>query len=122
MNTNELKQRAEVFQSQALVRTLHQTSERKSDDSDDASQESHALDTRYDSASLKCLDFDALKLSLYPPKAGVMTPCSVDALVFEHTGTYLVEFKFNTAAIENIIRKVYDSVMLLIEHGRYAFC
>lgn len=121
MNVLELNKRAAVFANPSLLSTLHLTSARKADDSDDTSLETHALDAQYPSVNIQCIDFDTLKLVLYPPKSGEMTPCSVDALLFEHNGTALIEFKFRTAAIENITRKAYDSVMLMIEHGGYTY-
>lgn len=121
MNTAELNKRALIFRGSSFLSTLRQTSARKSDDQADGQMESYAFDSQYATSSIGCIDFDALKLASYPPAQGRMTPCSADALIFEHNGTFLIEFKFLTAEIENITRKAYDSVMLMIEHGGYTF-
>ena len=122
MNMTELNKRDPIFRNSSYLKSLHLASARKPDDGDDSLLETHALSDKYTTAgNIQCLDFDAVKLASYPPVPGRMTPCSVDALVFEHNGTVLIEFKFKTAAIENITRKAYDSVMLMIEHGGYTF-
>lgn len=121
MNSAELSKRALVFRDATLMSTLRQTSARKPDDANDCQMEPYAFDSQYSSSGIACLDFDALKLALYPPCPRAMTPCSADALIFEHNGTFLIEFKFLKTEIENITRKAYDSVMLMIEHGGYTF-
>lgn len=121
MNLAGLNKRAQVFRDPACQITLHQASARKDDDCADKSLDMYAFDVGYSTSGIRCLDFDRLKLALYPPTPNKMTPCSVDALSFELTGTYLIEFKFKTASFENITRKAYDSVMLMIEHGGYTF-
>lgn len=118
----ELARHADVIKDPHVLSTLHLTSARKKDDNEDDGLEPFVLDDQHKSASLECVDFDAVKLKCYPPtNPALCTPCSVDALVFERTGTYLIEFKFKKAAQENITRKIYDSVMLLIEHDGYSF-
>lgn len=121
MDQNELRKRSEIFQDSAFAITLHSASARKEDDCHDEGPDTHALDTTYKSADIGCINFDELKLAKYPTTQGKNTPCSVDALLFEHAGTYLIEFKFRTALMENITRKVYDSVMLMVEHGGYTY-
>ena len=121
MNSIELSKHNSGFSSPCFKSTFHLTSARKSDDADDSTLDTHALASSYASSSVACLDFDAIKLNFYPPSPVRNTPCSVDALTFEWNGTFLVEFKFVTAAIENITRKIYDSVMLLVEHDGYTF-
>lgn len=122
MFKSELDKHAEVLKDPQFESTLHLTSARKKDDSEDDGLAPYVLDENRATANLKCIDFDAVKLACYPPtNPSVCTPCSVDAVTFERNGTYLIEFKFKKAAQENITRKIYDTVMLLIEHDGYSF-
>ena len=71
------------------------------------------------SASLPAVDFDAVKNLYYNARGNI--PCSVDAATWEHDGVYLVEFKCGGADRAQLVRKIYDSIMLLIEHDNYTF-
>lgn len=97
------------------------TSARKLDDScPSPNAPTHALSANHKSASLPAVDFDAVKNILYHNTSGNM-PCSVDAATWERDGVYLVEFKCGGADRAQLIRKIYDSIMLLIEHDNYTF-
>ena len=76
----------------------------------------HALAEDMAVAALKAVDFDAVKRKWFPWDGECNVPCSVDAVTYERDGTYLVEFKCGKAEIDNVIRKVYDSVLMLMEH------
>lgn len=97
------------------------TSARKPDDScPSPNAPTHALSADHKSASLPAVDFDAVKNILYLNTTGNM-PCSVDAATWERDGVYLVEFKCGGADRAQLIRKIYDSIMLLIEYDSYSF-
>lgn len=101
--------------------TFLETSARKVEEDGEDKSEKYALDSSGDGANVRCLDFDSVKLHFYPPRPSIHTPCSVDAVTFERNGTFLIEFKFRTAKLENITRKIYDSIMLFIEKNGYDF-
>lgn len=65
---------------------------------------------------LSAIDFDAVKdawcAGAFPFKCK-----SSDALFYQDGVWHLVEFKTGGARVENIIRKVYDSVILLVSHN-----
>ena len=123
MHSEQLLAHSQRIVANQFRSTLFQSSARKEDDSCSTKEETHVFPELYDMSSIDCLDFDAVKNDLYPRTRSSVgnVPCSVDAVVFEHLGSYLIEFKFNTADIDNIIRKIYDTVMLLIEHDGYTF-
>lgn len=110
-----------LFSQLTYKSTLHDTSARKLEDGSATPLATHALDGTYASANYDCVNFDDIKLACYPPRVGANTPCSVDALYLSRRGAYLIEFKFDTASIENVTRKAYDSVMLMIEYDGYDF-
>lgn len=95
--------------------TFFAASARRDDDAE-APLSDHALAEDMLAAELKAIDFDAVKRKWYPWDRVHNVPCSVDAVTYEREGTYLVEFKCGKAEIDNVIRKVYDSVLMLMEH------
>lgn len=123
MNDNLLRMHNQILADHRFKSTLILTSVRKDDDVDSTSSDKYVFPSQYDKSSLACLDFDEIKKSLYPRACSSSgnVPCSVDALTFERSGSYLIEFKFDNASAENLLRKVYDSIMLLIEHDEYTF-
>lgn len=82
---------------------------------------SGVMDAFEDVAKVKCINLDKFKFIFYPDLGTTNTPCSADALTFERNGTFLIEFKANSVDGANIVRKVYDSIMLFVEHGGYDF-
>lgn len=68
---------------------------------------------------LKGIDFDAIREKWYPSENGKNVPCSVDALAFQNGQIYLIEFK--SGKLTHFMRKIYDSVMMLIEHDNRDF-
>ena len=101
--------------------TFHETSARKVVDDGEDPLDPFVVSESNKAGGVRCLDFDNIKLHYYPPRPSVHTPCSVDAVTFEMCGTFLIEFKFKTAKLENITRKIYDSVMLFIEKNGFTF-
>lgn len=100
--------------------SFHDTSARKLDDGCPCpATPMYALGANFKSASLPAVDFDAVKNFYY--NAAGRVPCSVDAATWERDGVYLVEFKCGGADQSQLFRKIYDSVMLLIEHDNYTF-
>ena len=100
--------------------SFYATSARKPDDGRQCpSAPTHALSANYKSAALPAIDFDAVKNAYY--NEGTNVPCSVDAATIERDGLYLVEFKCGDADQAQLFRKIYDSVMLLIEYDSYSF-
>lgn len=82
------------------------------------------LESTWYSAKLQAIDFDGIRKKWYPHQKLSQTknvPCSVDALIFERKGTYLIEFKSETTEQGNLIRKIYDSIMMLIENDTYKY-
>ena len=77
------------------------------------------LETCHNAKTIAGIDFDAIREKWYPAQAGKNVPCSVDALIFQGEKIYLVEFK--SGGTNNPIRKIYDSVMMLIEHDNRNF-
>lgn len=69
--------------------------------------------------NLKGIDFDTICEKWYPSGKGKNVPCSVDALVFQNGQIYLIEFK--SGKLTHVERKIYDSVMMLIEHDNRDF-
>ncbi len=76
-------------------------------------------------ANLQAIDFDKIRQKWYPWYVGVpchdKVPCTVDALRFERKGTYFIEFKSGDAKTANLVRKIYDSIMMLIENDNLSF-
>ena len=118
MNPNAMRKH-EPLHSVCRLSTFHATSARKLDDGNCPNVPTHALDASLQSGSLQAVDFDAVKSFYYSGNGNV--PCSVDAATFEQDGVYLIEFKCGDANQAQLLRKVYDSVMLLIEHDNYTF-
>ena len=69
--------------------------------------------------NMKGIDFDTIREKWYPSGKGKNVPCSVDALVFQNGQIYLIEFK--SGKLTHVERKIYDSVMMLIEHDNRDF-
>lgn len=83
------------------------------------------LSSTKNTANLQAIDFDGIRQKWYPyhrqaPQPNNV-PCSVDALLFERKGTYLIEFKSGHVEKANLIRKIYDSIMMLIEKDNFTF-
>ena len=72
-----------------------------------------------DTGSLKGVDFDTIREIWYPSQPDKNVPCSVDALIFRNDKIYLVEFK--SGKLAHLERKIYDSIMMLIEHDNQDF-
>ncbi len=70
-------------------------------------------------ADLTAVDFDAVKNGLYASMARQCDghcPRSVDALYMSGRNVYAVEFKTGRVKPLDLVRKLYDTVMCLIEH------
>lgn len=75
-------------------------------------------------ANLQAINFDEIREKWYPDHKEPQpnnVPCSVDALLFEEKGIYLIEFKSGHAEKVNLFRKIYDSIMMLIEKDKLTF-
>ena len=72
-----------------------------------------------DTGSLLGVDFDTIREIWYPSQTDKNVPCSVDALIFRNGRIYLVEFK--SGKLTHLERKIYDSIMMLIEHDNQDF-
>ena len=121
MNPNAMRRHRSVT---AVCRcsTFYSTSARKPDDGHASpNAPTHALNAGLRSASLPAVDFDAVKNYYYKGCGNVNVPCSVDAVTFERDGVYLIEFKCGGADQGQLFRKIYDSLMLLIEYDNYTF-
>ena len=99
----------------STLTTFFAASARRDDDVATASPD-HALAEGMAASTLKAVDFDAVKRKWCPWDGVHNVPCSVDAVTYERDGTFLVEFKCGKAEIDNVIRKVYDSILMLMEH------
>ena len=84
---------------------------------------SYCIDETSTAAEIEAVDFDAFKEAVYQPLRGKTgrLPCSVDALYLHRDTLYAVEFKTGTPENWNLIRKAYDTVMCLTEHGMRGF-
>lgn len=118
MNPNAMRKHTSIT-SVCQLSTYYETSARKPDDGLCRNTPLHALEAGYLSANIPVVDFDAVKNHYY--NAGDNVPCSVDAVTFERDGVYLVEFKCGDADKAQLYRKIYDSIMLLIEFDNYTF-
>ena len=113
MNESLLQAHHEDLRS--TLTTFFAASARRDDDAEESSSD-HALAASMPVSALKAVDFDAVRRKWQPWDHVHNVPCSVDAVTYERDGTYLVEFKCGRAEIDNVIRKVYDSVLMLMEH------
>lgn len=74
-------------------------------------------------SELKAIEFDTVVAGLYASlqKDTGRRPCSVDALFYSGQDVYAIEFKTGKVCTTDVVRKLYDSVMCLIEHARGSF-
>lgn len=115
MNRNELNAHAPIFKRH--LTTFLETSKAKSDDTGYEDKYCLPLDIE-----IEAVDFDAVQREWYAAMRtnGGKAPCSVDAIYFADGKTYAVEFKSGTnVAAESLIRKIYDTVISLIEKESY---
>lgn len=117
MNPALLHQHAALFHGH--LKSLFELS--KTEQLDDEGRPRHALQDDTLFQKIAAVDFDAVRQNWYPNAPGKNVPCSVDGLNFESNGTYLLEFKSGSAEAANLLRKAYESVMMLIEHDGYNF-
>ena len=61
------------------------------------------------------IDFDTVRCKWYPWRSGINVPCSVDALVFAGENLFLIEFKSGAVEAASLYRKIYDSLIMLLE-------
>lgn len=111
MNRTELNNHAREFRKH--LSTFYETSKSKPDDK--LSTVKYCIPS---DIQLEAVDFDAVQRDWYKVQRanGEKVPCSVDAMYFTEGKIYAVEFKsgINVEAA-NLIRKIYDTVMALIE-------
>ena len=111
MNRTELNSHAREFRKH--LSTFYETSKSKPDDK--TSEIKYCITKE---VALEAVDFDAVQRDWYKIKHanGEKSPCSVDAMYFTDGKIYAVEFK-SGANVEsvNLVRKIYDTVMALIE-------
>lgn len=114
MNRAELNRHAKEFRKN--LSTFYKTSKSKTDDGLSAVKYCISEDVL-----LEAVDFDAVQRDWYKVQRanGEKVPCSVDAMYFTEGKIYAVEFKSgaNVDAV-NLVRKIYDTVMALIEKDR----
>lgn len=103
----------------ANLSTMYKLSARKPGDGALPTDSTHALGSADCAAWLSAVDLDTAKLAFYAPCGNV--PCSADALSFERDGTYLIEFKCGGAEKWQLVRKIYDGVMILSEHDGFSY-
>lgn len=108
MDSGILSQLPEVLRQH--LRSLRELSEATGDPSE---TRRYALSVDGYSANLLAVDFDAVRHVWFPDNPCANTPCSVDAMYVAADRTYLIEFK--TGQPKNLLRKVYDSALMLIE-------
>lgn len=65
---------------------------------------------------VQALDFDAVK-EHWRDGRFVFKGKSADALIVDGTEYYLIEFKTGGIAVDDLLRKVYDSAMALVEYN-----
>lgn len=115
MNRKELNEHSPIFQK--YLTTFRETSKAKSDDTGHEDKYCLPLDVE-----IEAIDFDAVQREWYAVMRakGGNVPCSVDAMYFADGKTYAVEFKSGAnVAAENLIRKIYDTVIAFIENESY---
>lgn len=114
MNRTELNNHAREFKK--YLSTFYETSKSKPDDK--LSVVKYCIS---ESIRIEAIDFDAVQRDWYKVKhaSGEKAPCSVDAMYFTEGKIYAVEFKsgINVDSV-NLVRKIYDTVMALIEKDR----
>lgn len=75
----------------------------------------HALKQNTVSGKIMAVAFDTVRKKWFPYEDGHNSPCTVDALYYAQDGnTYMIEFKVGQNA-HNVLRKAYDTALLLIE-------
>ena len=114
MNRTELNNHAEEFRKH--LSSFYETSKSKPDDMPSAIKYCISKDIQ-----LEAIDFDAVQRDWSKVKRanGEKVPCSVDAMYFTEGKMYAVEFKSGTNVDSvNLVRKIYDTVMALIEKDR----
>lgn len=94
------------------IKNLHELSSSKRDNP--VQPEVFVIDEPYKSGSIAAVDFDAVKEEVIKNKSYKGRPCSADALYCTLDKVYLIEFK--TGKLQNALRKVYDSALLLIDN------
>ena len=94
-------------------KTLYELSEASGDEVEDM-EKRHAISPDGTAAGIKAVDFDTVRKLWFPPDdSSLNTPCSVDALFYSDSKVYMIEFKVGQP--RNLLRKVYDSALMLIE-------
>ena len=73
-----------------------------------------------DIGSLRGVDFDTIRGKWYPDIEGKNVPCSVDVLAFQNGKIYFIEFK--SGKLSHLQRKIYDSIMMLVENDNQKYC
>lgn len=97
--------------------TLKFASRTKEDDCADVGQQSlakYCFDLQPECED-QCIDFDEVQREL-AKRNKIHLPCSVDALVLEKGIYYAVEFKTGGANELNVYRKIYDTVISIVEN------
>ena len=114
MNRSELNSHSREFRK--YLSTFYATSKSKPDDKMTSVKYCISEDIK-----LEAVDFDAVQRDWYKVKRanGENVPCSVDAMYFNEGKIYAVEFKSGTNVESvNLVRKIYDTVMALIEKDK----
>lgn len=73
------------------------------------------LDSGTPAGDILAYDFDTIKLR--QNKGRPFKGKSADALIIDNGDYYLIEFKTGGIAVDDILRKVYDSALVLVEMG-----
>ena len=96
------------------IKTFHELS--SSTRTDPNKPEIFAVQEDSKAGNISAIDLDALKdlWSQRPIKCYKGKPCSADALFCKNNRIFLVEFK--TGKLKHALRKVYDSILMLIEN------
>ncbi len=69
-------------------------------------------------STITAVEFDKVQAKLYAPMLGrtLHLPASVDALYYSGNMIYGIEFKTGSVNHTEIVRKIYDSAICLVEH------
>ena len=96
------------------IKTFHELSSSKRTDQNNP--EIFAVQEDSTAGNIPAIDLDALKniWSKLSTKAYKKTPCSADAMYCKNGSIFLIEFK--TGKLTHALRKVYDSILMLIEN------